>query len=76
MIILYLYVLSSPYYNNFISTAFPKSVVFGGLYTTFTALSALKHHNNIVTIVYKPPNTTLFGKAVEMKFKVASGSDY
>jgi len=23
--------------------------------------------------VYKPPNTTLFGKAVEMKFKVVSG---
>ena len=26
-----------------------------------------------VTVVYKPPNTTLFGKAVEMKFKVVSG---
>ena len=36
-----------------------------------TALSALIIL--IVTIVYKPPNTTLFGKAVEMKFKVASG---
>ena len=49
--------------------------MFGGLYTTVTALSVLKHHNNIiiVTIVYKPQNTTLFGKAVEMKFKVASG---
>ena len=23
--------------------------------------------------MYKPPNTTLLGKAVEMKFKVASG---
>ena len=29
--------------------------------------------DNAVTVVYKPPNTTLFGKAVEMKFKVASG---
>ena len=26
-----------------------------------------------VTAVYKPPNTTLFGKALEMKLKVASG---
>lgn len=24
-------------------------------------------------VVYKPPDMTLFGKAVEMKFKVASG---
>ena len=42
--------------------------MFGGLVTALSALIIL-----IVTIVYKPPNTTLFGKAVEMKFKVASG---
>ena len=29
--------------------------------------------DNAVTAVYKPPNTTLFGKALEMKLKVASG---
>jgi len=29
--------------------------------------------DNAVTVVYKPPNTTLFGKAVETKLKVASG---
>ena len=29
--------------------------------------------DNAVTVVYKPPNTILFGKAVEMKLKVVSG---